>query len=105
MARNSNRCPTHPGELLREEVIPAIHRSKTEIAGLLGISRQHLYDILGERKPVTPEVRVRLGRLGKLFGNGTGFGCGCRLLTTFGRLNVKLMCQKFRRCRAPLEAA
>jgi antitoxin HigA-1 len=69
MARNPNRCPTHPGELLREEVIPAIHKSKTEIAGLLGISRQHLYDILRERKPITPEVGVRLG---KLFGNGAG---------------------------------
>ncbi len=69
MARLSNRCPTHPGELLREDVIPAVQKSKSEIAALLGISRQHLYDILGERKPVTPEVGVRLG---KLFGNGAG---------------------------------
>ena len=43
--RDPNRCPTHPGELLRE-VIDATGRSKTEIAALLGISRQHLYDIL-----------------------------------------------------------
>src|SRR5438552_18988802 len=63
-----NRCPTHPGELLRE-VIPATGRSKTEIASLLGISRQHLYDILAERKPVSPAVAVRLG---KLFGDGAG---------------------------------
>jgi antitoxin HigA-1 len=63
------RCPTHPGELLREDVIPATKRSKAEIARLLGISRQHLYDILDERKPVTPAVAVRLG---KLFGNGAG---------------------------------
>ncbi|MBB2158005.1 HigA family addiction module antidote protein [Gluconacetobacter diazotrophicus] len=69
MARVVSRCPTHPGELLREEVIPATERSKTEIARLLGISRQHLYDILAERKPVSPEVGVRLG---KLFGNGPG---------------------------------
>ena len=62
---NPNRCPTHPGELLRE-VIPATGRSKTEIAALLGISRQHLYDILAERKPVSPAVAVRLG---KLFGD------------------------------------
>ena len=65
--RDPGRCPTHPGELLREDVIPATRRTKTEIAGLLGISRQHLYDILEERKPVTPTVAARLG---KLFGNG-----------------------------------
>ena len=47
--RDPNRCPTHPGQLLREEVIPATGKTKTEIAALLGISRQHLYDILGER--------------------------------------------------------
>ena len=67
--RDPNRCPTHPGELLREEVIPATGKTKTEIAALLGISRQHLYDILGERKPVSPAVAVRLG---KLFGDGAG---------------------------------
>ena len=67
--RDPNRCPTHPGELLREEVIPATGKTKTEIAALLGISRQHLYDILEERKPVSPAVAVRLG---KLFGDGAG---------------------------------
>lgn len=63
-----NRCPTHPGELLRE-VIQATGKSKGEIAALLGISRQHLYDILKERKPASPAVAVRLG---KLFGDGAG---------------------------------
>jgi len=67
--RDTNRCPSHPGELLREDVIPATGRTKTEIAALLGISRQHLHDILEERKPVSPAVAVRLG---KLFGNGAG---------------------------------
>src|SRR3954471_21193176 len=67
--RDLKRCPTHPGALLRDDVIPATGRSKAEIAGLLGISRQHLYDILRERKPVSPAVAVRLG---KLFGDGAG---------------------------------
>ena len=67
--RNPNRCPTHPGALLRDDVIPATGRTKAEIAQLLGISRQHLYDILRERKPVSPPVAVRLG---KLFGDGAG---------------------------------
>jgi addiction module HigA family antidote len=67
--RDPNRCPTHPGELLREVVIPATGKTKSEIAALLGISRQHLYDILAERKPVSPAVAARLG---KLFGDGAG---------------------------------
>lgn len=57
----------HPGEMLREDVIPALGRSKVEIARLLGISRQQLYDILAEKKPVTVETALRLG---KLCGNG-----------------------------------
>lgn len=66
MSRNPDHCPTHPGELLREDVLPVTGKPKAEIARMLGISRQHLYDILAERKPVSPEVAVRLA---KLFGN------------------------------------
>ncbi|MBZ9698723.1 HigA family addiction module antidote protein [Mesorhizobium sp. CO1-1-7] len=57
----------HPGELLREDVIPALDKSKTEIAKLLGISRRTLYDILDEKQPVTVPMALRLG---KLVGNG-----------------------------------
>ena len=65
---NPNRCPSHPGELL-SEVIPATGKTKTEIAALLGISRQQLYDIMAQRKPVSPAVAVQLG---KMFGDGAG---------------------------------
>src|SRR6202795_649067 len=60
-------APMHPGELLREEILPALDRSKTEIAKLLGVSRQTLYDVLKEKQPVTPGMALRLG---KLCGNG-----------------------------------
>lgn len=69
MSHNLNRCPTHPGELLREDVLPAVNKPKAEIARQLGVSRQNLHDILVERKPISPEVAVPLG---KLFGNGAG---------------------------------
>lgn len=59
--------PAHPGELLAEIVIPATGKSKTEIARLIGVSRQTLYDILNKKQPVTPAMAVRLG---KLFGDG-----------------------------------
>lgn len=57
----------HPGEVLREDVIPALGRSKAEIARLLGISRQTLYDLLGEKQPITAPMALRIG---KLCGNG-----------------------------------
>jgi len=65
--RNADRCPSHPGALLAE-VIPATGKSKAEIARLLGLSRQYLYDIINEKRPITPNVAVRIG---KLFGNGS----------------------------------
>ena len=49
--------------LLREDIIPAVGHSVSEIANLLGISRQHLHAIMAEKKPVTPKVAVLLGRL------------------------------------------
>ena len=62
--------PAHPGEILREDILPALSMSKTAVAEALGISRQTLYDILNEKQPVTAEMAVRFG---KLFGNGARF--------------------------------
>jgi antitoxin HigA-1 len=59
--------PMHPGELLREDIFPALNRSVSEIADLLGVSRQTLHAILSERASVTPAMALRLGRL---CGNG-----------------------------------
>ncbi len=61
--------PAHPGELLREDVLPALNLSVTKAAGLLRVSRQALHAVLSERAAVTPEMAVRLG---KLCGNGPG---------------------------------
>jgi len=66
VTRPIQRAPSHPGAVL-EDIIPATGKSKADIARLLGISRQQLYDILRERKPVSPNVAARLG---KLFGDG-----------------------------------
>jgi antitoxin HigA-1 len=65
--RNPKRKPTHPGTLLAQTVLPALGRTKTDIANLLGLSRQTLHDILAGKQPVTPSTAVKLG---KLCGNG-----------------------------------
>jgi len=59
--------PTHPGEILRDDILPALGQSKAAIARSLRVSRQTLYDLLEQRQPVTPQMAVRLG---KLLGNG-----------------------------------
>lgn len=66
--RDPNRCPTHPGEIIAD-ILPDTGLSKAEIARRLGISRQHLYDVIDGKKAVSPSLAVRLGRL---FGGGAG---------------------------------
>jgi addiction module HigA family antidote len=61
------RRPTHPGKLLRDDVLPALGISVTEFARLLHVSRQTLHGILACRKSITPEMAMRLG---KFIGNG-----------------------------------
>lgn len=63
------RRPTHPGAILREDVLPDLQMSVTEAAGRLGISRQTLHKILAEKSPVTAEMALRLG---KFCGHGPG---------------------------------
>ena len=60
--RRPNRRPNHPGALLHE-VFDATGLPRTQIAQRLGISRQHLHDVLEERKRVSPNLAARLGRL------------------------------------------
>lgn len=62
--------PVHPGEILRDDVLPALNLTVAEAARQLRISRQMLHSILAGRSAVSPEMAVRLGRF---CGNGAGF--------------------------------
>lgn len=62
--------PAHPGEILREDVLPALHLTVAEAARQLRVSRQMLHSILAGRSAVSPEMAVRLGRF---CGNGAAF--------------------------------
>jgi addiction module HigA family antidote len=61
--------PSHPGAILRDDVLPALGLSVSETARQLRVSRQMLHSILSERSAVSPEMAVRLGRF---CGNGPG---------------------------------
>ena len=70
MARQSDRIPTHPGALLREDLLPAMGQSVTDLAARLALSKADLLEVLAEQAPVTPELALRLGAV---FGNGAAF--------------------------------
>src|SRR5215510_10400995 len=61
------REPTHPGQILRDDVLPVLKLSVSEAARQLRITRQTLHRILAGEAAVTPEMAVRLG---KFCGNG-----------------------------------
>jgi addiction module HigA family antidote len=61
--RDPNRRPTHPGEVLREDVLPALGLTQTEFAKRLGVSRLSVSELLHEKRSLTPEMAARIGRL------------------------------------------
>lgn len=63
MSVKTKRRPTHPGELLREETLPAAGLTQSELAARLGISRRTVNDLVHERRGVTPDLAHRLSRL------------------------------------------
>lgn len=64
------RKPTHPGEMLREDFLPDYGLTVSSLAEALGVSRQSINELLRERRAVSPEMALRLGRL---FGNSPMF--------------------------------
>ena len=66
-SRSPKLPPTHPGEILREDVLPALKLSVSEAARQLRVTRQTLHRILAGTAAVTPAMALRLG---KFCGNG-----------------------------------
>lgn len=62
-----SRQPTHPGAILKEDVLLALHLSVSEAARQLRITRQTLHRIIAGTHAVTPLMAIRLG---KFCGNG-----------------------------------
>jgi len=67
--RPLKRSPIHPGEILREDVLPSLGLSISDAARRLNISRQQLHRVLACTHPITTEMALRIG---KFAGNGPG---------------------------------
>ena len=61
--RNPGRRPTHPGAILREDVLPALAMTQTEFAERLGVSRLSVSELLHGKRAMTPEMAARVARL------------------------------------------
>jgi addiction module HigA family antidote len=60
--RDPRRKPTHPGEVLREDVLPALRMSQTELAKRLGVSRLSVSELLHARRALSPDMAVRIAK-------------------------------------------
>lgn len=52
--------PPHPGETLREDVLPALNLTVTQAAKQLGVSRAALSRVLNGQAAISPEMALRL---------------------------------------------
>ena len=63
MKRKNGLPPVHPGEIIREDILPEVGLSVTAVAKALGVSRQMVHDILSERKPLSAVMCLKVSRL------------------------------------------
>lgn len=52
--------PPHPGETLKEDVLPALGLSVTEAANILGVSRVRLSRVINGKAPISIDLALRL---------------------------------------------
>ena len=56
------RCPTHPGNIIREDYLLPLSVTIKDMAEVLGVSRKTLSKIINERGSITPDMALRLSR-------------------------------------------
>ena len=61
--RNPKRKPTHPGAILREDVLPELGITQATLAKHLGVSRLSVSDLLHEKRSLTAEMAVRIAKV------------------------------------------
>jgi antitoxin HigA-1 len=56
------RKPTHPGEVLLEDVIRPLGLTITEAAKALGVTRKTLSELVNQKSGVSPEMALRISK-------------------------------------------
>jgi len=63
MGRKNALPPVHPGEIIKEDILPSVGLSVAAAAQALGVSRQMLHDILAGRKPLSTVMCMKVSGL------------------------------------------
>ena len=63
MEDKRSRRPTHPGELIREDLLPETGLTQTQLAQLIGVSRRTISELIHERRRITPDIALRLAKV------------------------------------------
>jgi len=63
MDKRNGLPPVHPGEIIKQDILPSVGLSVTAAAKALGVSRQMLHDILAERKPLSAVMCLKVARM------------------------------------------
>ena len=63
MLNKRNRRPTHPGEIIREDVLPGLGVSQGNFAEMLGVSRRTVVELVAERRSISSDMAIRLAHV------------------------------------------
>ena len=66
----TNRPPTHPGEMLREEFLIPMNLTQKDLADAIQVPYQRINEIVAGKRGVTPSTALRLA---KFFGMSADF--------------------------------
>ncbi|CCQ67530.1 HigA protein (antitoxin to HigB) [Crocosphaera watsonii WH 0402] len=66
----TNRPPTTPGEMLREEFLEPMGLTQQQLANDIGVSYQRVNELINNKRGITPSTALRLG---KYFGTSPDF--------------------------------
>lgn len=61
--RDPKRRPTHPGAIVREDILPHLGITQAELATRMGVSRLTVSELLHEKRGLTAEMAVRLAKV------------------------------------------
>jgi addiction module HigA family antidote len=66
----TNRLPTHPGEMLRDEFLIPMNISQRDLANAIHVPYQRINELVNQKRGVTPSTALRLA---KFFGVSADF--------------------------------
>ncbi|MBU1661887.1 MAG: HigA family addiction module antidote protein [Chloroflexi bacterium] len=72
----TNRAPTHPGEMLREEFLIPMNVTQRELANGIRVPYQRVNELINGKRGVTPSTALRLA---KYFDTTPGFWMNLQL--------------------------